>query len=162
MASPCDNCGEPATVHLTRIVGKEKHKVHLCQQCADKQDLLKKQVLQIHNVLHALMGPMPLATLACPACRIQFMEFRNIGRLGCPHDYDSLRQGLEEIIRRLQGARKHVGKRPSQVRTDTEGDRIVVTLRRELHEAIMVEDYGRAALLRDQIKKAMHSIQESR
>ncbi len=48
------------------------------------------------------------------------------------------------------------------MRTDTEGDRIVVTLRRELHEAIMVEDYGRAALLRDQIKKAMHSIQESR
>ncbi|MFM8930343.1 MAG: UvrB/UvrC motif-containing protein [Gemmataceae bacterium] len=161
MASPCDNCGEPATVHLTRIVGKEKHKVHLCQQCADKQDLLKKQVLQIHNVLHALMGPMPLATLACPACRIQFMEFRNIGRLGCPHDYDSLRQGLEEIIRRLQGARKHIGKRPSLLRADTEANRVVVTLRRELQEAVQAEDYGQAVLLRDQIRNAMQTIQES-
>jgi len=161
MASPCDNCGEPATVHLTRIVGKEKHKVHLCQQCADKQDLLKKQVLQIHNVLHALMGPMPLATLACPACRIQFMEFRNIGRLGCPHDYDSLRQGLEEIIRRLQGSRKHVGKRPSFPTASGETNRVLVTLRRELQEAIQAEDYAQAALLRDQIKNSMQTIQET-
>lgn len=159
MSSPCDNCGEPATVHLTRIVGKEKQRVHLCQNCADKQDLLKKQVLQIHNVLHALMGPMPLATLACPACRIQFMEFRNQGRLGCPHDYDSLRQGLEDIIRRLQGSKKHNGKRPKGKIPGTTEIVEVVTLRRQLQEAIQAEDYSGASRLRDTIRGLVEHFQ---
>jgi protein arginine kinase activator len=159
MGSPCDNCGEPSTVHLTRIVGKEKQRVHLCQKCADKQDLLKKQVLQIHNVLHALMGPMPLATLSCPACRIQFMEFRNHGRLGCPHDYDSLRQGLEDIIRRLQGAKKHIGKRPTVISIDPQQNRDLITKRRELQESIHAEDFALAANLRDSIKQTMETLQ---
>jgi protein arginine kinase activator len=104
---------------------------------------------------------MPLATLACPACRIQFMEFRNLGRLGCPHDYDSLRQGLEDIIRRLQGAKRHTGKRPVEIRFDAQANQTVVTLRRELQEAIHAENYTLAASLRDLIKQATQTNQEN-
>mgnify|MGYP002149722702 CR=1 FL=1 len=72
-----------------------------------------------------------------------------------------LRQGLEEIIRRLQGSRKHVGKRPSFPTASGEANRVLVTLRRELQEAIQAEDYAQAALLRDQIKNSMQTIQET-
>ena len=161
MPAVCDNCGKSASVHLTRIVGNEKLRVHLCQECADKQDLLKKQVLQVHNVLQALMGPMPLATLACPACRLQFMEFRNQGRLGCPHDYVSFRNGLEDIIRRLQGALRHLGKKPTSKPLNSDAICHMVTMRRVLQEAVQAEDYVRAAGLRDEIRRAMEPLQGS-
>ena len=35
---------------------------------------------------------------ACPVCGITFYEFRNHGRLGCPHDYICFHQELEPLI----------------------------------------------------------------
>ena len=87
------------------------------------------------------------------------MEFRNHGRLGCPHDYDSLRQGLEDIIRRLQGAKKHIGKRPTVISIDPQQNRDLITKRRELQESIHAEDFALAANLRDSIKQTMETLQ---
>jgi protein arginine kinase activator len=118
----------------------------------DKQQLLKNQVLQVTHVLQAILGPMPLATLTCPACRIQFMEFRNQGRLGCPHDYNSLRVGLEPLLKRLHRKLRHFGKRPLSKRLFTIPPERVIELRQNLQDAIAAEDYARAIDLRDQIR----------
>jgi protein arginine kinase activator len=118
----------------------------------DKQQLLKNQVLQVTHVLQAILGPMPLATLTCPACRIQFMEFRNQGRLGCPHDYNSLRAGLEPLLKRLHRKLRHFGKRPLSQRLFTIPPERVIELRQNLQDAIAAEDYARAIDLRDQIR----------
>lgn len=139
-------------MHLTRIVGGEKRHFHFCQECVDKQQLLKNQVLQVTHVLQAILGPMPLATLTCPACRIQFMEFRNQGRLGCPHDYNSLRTGLEPLLKRLHRKLKHFGKRPVCQRTVSIPPERVIELRQNLQDAVAAEDYARAIALRDQIR----------
>jgi len=139
-------------VHLTRIVSGEKRHFHFCQECVDKQQLLKNQVLQVTHVLQAILGPMPLATLTCPACRIQFMEFRNQGRLGCPHDYNSLRVGLEPLLKRLHRKLRHFGKRPLSKRLFTIPPERVIELRQNLQDAIAAEDYARAIDLRDQIR----------
>ena len=139
-------------MHLTRIVSGEKRHFHFCQECVDKQQLLKNQVLQVTHVLQAILGPMPLATLTCPACRIQFMEFRNQGRLGCPHDYNSLRAGLEPLLKRLHRKFRHFGKRPISQRLFTIPPERVIELRQNLQDAIAAEDYARAIDLRDQIR----------
>lgn len=139
-------------MHLTRIVSGEKRHFHFCQECVDKQQLLKNQVLQVTHVLQAILGPMPLATLTCPACRIQFMEFRNQGRLGCPHDYNSLRVGLEPLLKRLHRKLRHFGKRPLSKRLFTIPPERVIELRQNLQDAIAAEDYARAIDLRDQIR----------
>jgi protein arginine kinase activator len=118
----------------------------------DKQQLLKNQVLQVTHVLQAILGPMPLATLTCPACRIQFMEFRNQGRLGCPHDYNSLRAGLEPLLKRLHRKLRHFGKRPLSQRLFTIPPERLIELRQNLQDAIAAEDYARAIDLRDQIR----------
>ncbi|MFN5327739.1 MAG: UvrB/UvrC motif-containing protein [Planctomycetota bacterium] len=109
-------------------------------------------MLQVTHVLQAILGPMPLATLTCPACRIQFMEFRNQGRLGCPHDYNSLRAGLEPLLKRLHRKLRHFGKRPLSQRLFTIPPERVIELRQNLQDAIAAEDYARAIDLRDQIR----------
>jgi protein arginine kinase activator len=80
------------------------------------------------------------------------MEFRNQGRLGCPHDYNSLRVGLEPLLKRLHRKLRHFGKRPLSQRLFTIPPERVIELRQNLQDAIAAEDYARAIDLRDQIR----------
>lgn len=152
ISAPCQNCGSASTVHLTRIIEGEKKHFHFCQNCVDKQKLLKNQVLQVGQVLQAILGPMPLATLKCPACQIQFMEFRSIGRLGCPHDYNSLKTGLVPIIKKVQRKFSHLGKRPKRIHVDQDWMKKIIGLRVQLQGAVEAEDFSTAISLRDAIK----------
>ena len=88
------------------------------RQCAEKQQLLKQQELNLSAILQTVigqhLGPLTdeLARLTCPACGIKYMEFRAEGRLGCPHDYEVFRAGLEPLLQRIHRATRHVGKAP--------------------------------------------------
>ena len=113
----CQLCSKPATVHLTDIVNNTKKELHLCQACAEAQQLLKHQELNLPAILQSLIGQHlgptdELARLRCPACGIKYMEFRAQGRLGCPHDYDVFRAGIEPLLERIHRAVRHVGKSP--------------------------------------------------
>ena len=48
---------------------------------------------------------------ACPKCGITFYEFRNQGRLGCPHDYTCFAKELEPLLVNIHGEINHAGKR---------------------------------------------------
>src|SRR5262245_40248064 len=108
----------PATVHLTDIVEQKKKELHLCQACAEKQQLVKKQERNLPAILQTLIGHHvgqqsdELARLACPVCGIKYMEFRAEGRLGCPHDYEVFRAGLGPLLQRIHRAERHKGKVP--------------------------------------------------
>ena len=39
----CQLCPKPATVHLTEILDGQKKELHLCQGCAESQQLIKHQ-----------------------------------------------------------------------------------------------------------------------
>ena len=153
ISSPCQNCGLASTIHLTRIVEGEKKHFHFCQSCVEKQKLVTNEVLQVGQVLQAILGPMPLATLKCSACQIQFMEFRTNGRLGCPHDYHSLKPGLIHIIKRVQRQVIHLGKKPSRQSKSHDWLEKIIGLRVQLEAAIKSEDYLTAISLRDNLKK---------
>jgi protein arginine kinase activator len=124
MRVKCQLCPNPATVHLTDIVNQQKKELHLCQSCAEKQDLLKKQDLNLPAILQNLIGQHlgretdELSRLTCPACGIKYMEFRAEGRLGCPHDYTVFRTGLEPLLRRIHRGLRHAGKSPRRVVPD--------------------------------------------
>src|SRR5947209_20062062 len=114
----CQSCSSQATFHFTDIVNGHKKEVHLCQGCAEQKQLVKKQELNFPAILQNLIGQHigqltdELARLTCPACGIKYMEFRAEGRLGCPHDYDAFRVGLEPLLLRIHRSCKHVGKSP--------------------------------------------------
>jgi len=154
----CQFCANPATVHFTDLVKKQKKELHLCQACAEQQQLLKKNELNLQNIVQALIGqhvgPLPneLAKLTCPHCGIKFMEFRQEGRLGCPHDYEVFQVGLRPLVAQIHRAERHVGKSPRH-RPSAAQLAELVDLRRRLREAIDQEAYEEAARLRDQLRQ---------
>jgi protein arginine kinase activator len=155
----CQSCSSPATVHMTDIVNGQKKELHLCQSCAEQQQLIKEQELNLPAILQTLIGQHvgqptdELARLTCPACGIKYMEFRAEGRLGCPHDYEVFRVGLEPLLQRIHRAGRHVGKSPRHGGQHAAWQAEVVELRRRLRAAVEEEQYEEAARLRDQLRK---------
>jgi protein arginine kinase activator len=154
----CQSCDNPATVHLTDIVQGKKKELHLCQACAEKQQLLTHQELNLPAILQTLIGHHvgqlsdELARLACPVCGIKYMEFRAEGRLGCPHDYTVFRAGLEPLLMRIHRAERHVGKSPAR-RAPGRAVQTELDLRRQLRAAVEEERYEEAARLRDLLRQ---------
>jgi protein arginine kinase activator len=155
----CQSCStNPATVHLTDLVAGKKKELHLCSECAEKQELLKKQELNLPAILQAVIGQHlgqltdELARLTCPACGLKYMEFRAEGRLGCPHDYTAFRVGLEPLLQRIHRAARHVGKVPRRPASATRLAELM-ELRQQLQTAVQAEAYEEAARLRDLLRE---------
>jgi protein arginine kinase activator len=156
----CQSCSNPATVHITTIEkGGNKKIVHLCQACAEQQQLVKEQELNLPAILQTLIGQHvgqlsdELARLTCPECGIKFMEFRQQGRLGCPHDYAVFRAGIEPLLERIHRSVRHVGKSPRRRDPAVLAEQAeLVELRRRLREAVKGEAYEEAARIRDVLR----------
>jgi protein arginine kinase activator len=155
----CQSCSNPATVHITTIEkGGHKRVIHLCQACAEQQQLVNQQELNLPAILQTLIGqhvgPLSdeLARLTCPECGIKFMEFRQQGRLGCPHDYDVFRAGLEPLLERIHRSARHVGKSPRHAPAMAARMAEIIELRRRLREAVEAEAYEEAARIRDLLR----------
>lgn len=155
----CQLCSKPATVHLTDIVNNQKKELHLCQACAEAQQLIKQQELNLPAILHNLIGQHlgpemdELARLTCPVCGIRYMEFRAQGRLGCPHDYTVFRSGLDTLLYRIHRSTRHTGKVPRQSPHPSNRLVEVALLRRQLQTAIEAEAYEEAARIRDLLRE---------
>src|SRR5262245_53288547 len=155
----CQSCDNAATVHLTDIVDGKKKERHLCSACAQKQQLLSQQELNLPAILQTLIGHHvgqlsdELARLACPVCGIRYMEFRAEGRLGCPHDYKVFRSGLDPLLLKIHRSTRHLGKSPRQGAPPTDRLVEVALSRRQLQTAVDAEPYEEAARLRDLLRE---------
>jgi protein arginine kinase activator len=155
----CQTCNKPATVHLTDIVNGHKKEAHLCQECAEKQQLLKHQELNLSAILQTVIGqhigPMTdeLSRLTCPSCGIKYMEFKAGGRLGCPQDYEVFQEALEPLLMKIHRARRHVGKVPPHATKNAARQAELMDLRNRLRQAVELEAYEEAARLRDLIRQ---------
>jgi protein arginine kinase activator len=154
----CQSCNKPATVHLTDIVNGKKREVHLCQGCAEKQQILKQQELNLSAILQTVIGQHigqptdELSRLACPSCGVKYMEFKAEGRLGCPHDYAVFRDPLLPLLEKIHRATRHKGKVPPNAARHAARQAELMELRQKLRRAVDAEAYEEAARLRDQIK----------
>ncbi len=155
----CQTCPKSATVHLTDFVNGHKKELHLCQDCAEKQQLLKQQEFNLSNILQTVIGQHigqltdELGRLTCPACGVKYMEFKAEGRLGCPHDYEVFQVALEPLLQRIHRAVRHVGKKPRHGRIQAGRLKEIVELRRQLRNAVEAEAYEEAARLRDVLRQ---------
>jgi protein arginine kinase activator len=148
-----------ATVHLTEIVGGKKKELHLCQGCAEQQEILKQQELNLSVILQTVIGQHvgsptdELARLTCPTCGIKYMEFKAEGRLGCPHDYTVFRGALMPLLERIHRATTHRGKIPPSATQHAARAAELRELRQALRQAVETEAYEEACRLRDLIKQ---------
>ena len=160
-ADLCDNCGSrPATVNLTQIENNEMFSYHLCEDCAAEKGLETTSEPSGSSPLPdflAQIGDEPKGEgdpdSECSFCGLTLAVFRETGRLGCPHCYETFESHLRRLLRRVHGGTKHVGKiyLPPDP-TVSEMEKRMEALRRKLHRAVEAEDFERAAELRDRIR----------
>ena len=160
----CQQCDKQAVFHITELETGDVRELHLCE------DHARTYLSQSESAggpdeggtgggLTVGQTADELAVLdkkACNMCGITFFEFRNQGRLGCPHDYVHFEKDLEPLIANIHGATQHTGRRPdrsgSPLPEATEELTGVIGLRRSMQEAIDCEDYEKAREIRDEIR----------
>ena len=151
----CQKCTKAATLHITEVLGDEQFdELHLCQECAEKYLYEPQQKGAKSGPLGSEAGDDPTApNRECPICGLKFVEFRNTGRLGCPHDYDEFKEELTPLLENIHGETRHCGKTPRRLPQTRQTQSELVQLRRQLVQAINKEAYEEAAQLRDKIRR---------
>lgn len=159
----CQQCSKAAVFHITELEAGSVRELHLCEDHA-RAYLSQGAAASSGGSGEAGGGIGPLAvgqtaddleTLdrkACDMCGITFFEFRNQGRLGCPHDYVQFEKELEPLISNIHGATEHVGRRSAVHPGGTDDLSRAIGMRRQMHDAVATEDYERARELRDAIR----------
>jgi len=162
----CQQCDKQAMFHITELESGEVRELHLCEDHARiylNQSESSPQQAESSGPLGVAQTAEELSQLdqkVCSMCDISFFEFRNQGRLGCPHDYVEFERELEPLIANIHGAIEHTGRRPqrpagSELPESTESLTRVIGLRKEIREAIDREEYERAGSLRDEIQQLL-------
>lgn len=160
MKEKCQRCAKPATFHITDLERGQVREYHLCDEHA------RQHVAPNEGNLPDTVGPdtkpgkpgrpsrepSPTDRRACPYCQLSFQEFKNSGRLGCPHDYEVFRDELMPLLENIHENTRHEGKAPCRAPRGSQRHNDLADLRKRLKQAIDVEDYETAASLRDQIK----------
>ena len=161
----CQQCEKPATFHITELTGPDVEELHLCEEHARSYLTPGESVdpSTSQSFAGVLAQQMQLGQTAedlarldqqsCPVCGITFYEFRNQGRLGCPHDYVCFESELEPLVINIHGSNEHLGKRPRRESGASQRKTELIRLRREMKEAVTQENYERASELRDEIQQ---------
>ena len=161
----CQRCPKPATFHITDIERGKPKEFHFCDEHArqhlspstesggDKAEMSSLAEKLSQGALESTRGEAASPEkLACPLCQMNFQEFRNTGRLGCPYDYEVFRDELMPLLENIHGETRHSGKVPKRAPRNTQQQTTLIQLRNELKRAVAAEDYEAAARLRDRIK----------
>ncbi|MGD7046429.1 UvrB/UvrC motif-containing protein [Jeotgalibacillus proteolyticus] len=174
----CQECQQrPAALHFTKVINGEKTEVHLCEVCAqDKGDAFLSNdasAFSFNNLLAGLLNITPVVqqpnqsqhsekeTIRCKECKLTFPQFLKIGKFGCPSCYESFRDQLPPILKRLHSGNEiHQGKLPEREGGTIHVKRKINELRTELKELVNGEEFEKAAGVRDHIRSLEKDIRK--
>lgn len=161
----CEECNKkPAMVHLTQMFNGQKKETHLCETCAAKKGAIMFNFdaqLGIPSLLGSFFGShynmqdisAHTAQEVCPNCGMKFIDIRQTGKLGCADCYNAFDNDLEPILRRIHGNNQHIGKIPARGGETVLLKKKIETMKNQLHQAVLNEEYEKAAEIRDCIKE---------
>jgi len=154
----CQNCPKIATLHITEVVSDAQYEeLHLCEDCAQKYLYEPQPAKNAAGSEPATDEVGALGGRQCEVCGVKFVDFRNSGRLGCPHDYIAFQQELTPLLEGIHGGTKHTGKSPRRLPQTRQAQQELTKLRKQLHRAVVDEAYEEAARLRDRIRRLEES-----
>lgn len=171
----CDSCKKnEATIHITKIVNGVKKEANLCSECADKSgelnlvsDMDIMAPFSFPNVLGGLMDYVnsnasvknKASESKCENCGTTYREFKERGLLGCSQCYQHFKPLILPVIKGVQGNMEHIGKLPKKAGKELVQKKQILKLKEELKEAITLEEYEKAAEIRDKIKEIERNYQ---
>jgi len=163
----CQECHQnPASLHFTQIINGQKTETHLCEQCAREKGEIMSGGFSISNLLSGLLNlEYPLSStqtnkpfenidaVKCKQCGMTFQQFSKIGRFGCSHCYETFSSKLDPILRRVHsGNTTHEGKIPKRIGGNLHLTKEISELKDQLQKSIQLEEFEKAAELRDKIR----------
>lgn len=166
----CQECKvRNATIHLTKVINNNAFELHLCNECA-QQKFQDKIIIETHQIMPqnvfatlipALMGQSGFSGTApveqfkditCSTCKIKLSQFIESGFLGCSMCYNSFRDLLDSLLRKIHGSSRHTGKILKRRGGRLKLKRELKKLKKDLEESVKIENYEKAAQLRDIIR----------
>ena len=157
----CQFCKKrDATIHVTNVDNNKVRAIHICAQCAEERGLdeLKKSNFAMTDFVAGLFDSAFAAAEngvspdGCPNCGTSYSAFQEVGRLGCSQCYEFFQKQLIPLLRSIHGNTRHLGKIPQRYGRQVSVRRKVRKLQEELDLAIQLEQFERAAELRDEIR----------
>ncbi|HTE45399.1 MAG TPA: UvrB/UvrC motif-containing protein [Gemmatimonadaceae bacterium] len=153
----CDSCHErDAVVHLTTIENNAVHQLHLCERCAAERGVETTVATPKHplaDFLHQQVVATATDSSSCTFCNATMADFRATGRWGCARCYTNFEAGIRELLRRVHGNHRHVGRAYLPPMSESlEQASVLGELRDRLRRAIETEQFELAADLRDRIR----------
>jgi len=167
----CEKCRKnEAKVNLITVMNGQKHEVWLCENCVKdiaNIPFLNSMAQNINLPLQGMLTEILSSTdsnktnidnnkikeIVCSSCGLTYNEFKRSGKLGCSDCYKDFKVVLEPRIKSLQAGIKHVGKIPKVKGRELVQRRKLKDLKEEMQKLIVDEEYERAAIVRDEIKK---------
>jgi protein arginine kinase activator len=155
----CEHCKEREGVFtVTSVVAGESRKIFLCEKCAAERGVQpdpapKPQITQLLQKLQQPPAAGPRDQGRCDFCSATLGDFRATGRLGCPRCYAAFEPALRDLLRRVHGSARHVGRAYElPQRDELERQTAVGELRAQLKRAIEAEQFELAADIRDRLR----------
>lgn len=156
----CQSCAEnTATTHIKTIVNGEFREYRLCQECAQKlgyMNLFDGFGIDLENFLGSFLSEgAKSASLPqlerCQKCGSSIADIKRTGKLGCANCYKTFTAQIMPSIKRIHGNTKHTGKISSSATLQVRRASELEKKKKELKRAIELQEFERAAVLRDEI-----------
>ena len=152
----CEICKKrQATVHFRESINGKVSEKFLCAECAkssgyyDKINVFEPSFVNPAEFISSVFEPRRVGTVACKSCGTTAEEFRETGFVGCSECYTTFGDAIMPVVRRVQGATKHVGKSPKRAEAAmTEREKLEELLK----QLVAAEQYEEAIKIRDKIK----------
>lgn len=169
-------------VLIKQVINNDVTDISLCRKCAEELGYLSEEspsitisfsigdsekVNKLNIKKHSSLtdSSIEFDSLTCGVCGTDYKSFKSTNTLGCPGCYEAFRFPLGAYLQKTQGAESHwegsvmfddlhvLNVVATNIKSDNEKvQEEIVRLMREINEAVVAEDYERAAQVRDAIK----------
>ena len=169
----CNKCGKnEVTFYLEQNINGKITKIALCPECAKEYKTNSFNPYSSFNLLGGLFQPLSYTKRSsevkkCTLCASTFADISKNGKVGCAECYKVFKEELNPTVKRIHGNVKHIGRTPGDKSCDCKEkahtdesicvsenispENQILTLKNQLNEAVLREDYETAAKLRDKI-----------
>lgn len=165
----CEECGiNEANMHFTTIINGKLKERHICNECASKNENIDiTDPFSMHKLFTSLIDSLQGdktkgENLKCDNCNLSYEEFKQSGKFGCTHCYENFSSKLDPLFKGIQGDNLHKGKIPCKKIKEVSKEREIQELEEELKLAVELEEYEKAAVIRDKIKNINLSLSNNK